>query len=171
MPFKGNPRIEILPGKKRRWRLLEDLVYQGKRESWRIRKGRVSDGATSPRLVWWLIPPDDPGYAAAAILHDEFCSWMIAAGLITSRDADAIFRRIARELGTLWPIQWLLWDGVRWGAVKNPIRRPGVWRDLPLMLLISVLAAPIVVSVSLFVGIGLAAVGMIDLAHRLVRGG
>lgn len=84
------------------------------------------------------------------------------------RDADGVFRRMCRELGTPWPRQWLLWTGVRWGAVANPVRRPGVWRDLPLMLAISLLAAPVVIPVSVLVGVGLAVDHAVDLLHRVV---
>lgn len=48
-----------------------------------------------------------------------------------------------------------MWTGVRWGAMFNPARRAGIAKDIPLMLAWSVVAAPIVVPVSILVEVSL----------------
>ena len=153
MPFQGRPRVEQQTDG--RWALLAPLLYHGSRQSWTVPAGFCSDFASVPAAARWLIPADGP-WTAAAIAHDWFCDVGIRAGRITSRDADGLFRRMMRELGVPFPRRWAMWAGVRWGALINPVRRPGVWADLPLALLISLLVAPLVLPVSLIVAVGLA---------------
>jgi hypothetical protein len=62
----------------------------------------------------------------------------------TARDTDAIFRRVMREGGVGFVTRWIMWAGVRWGAVANPARRPGWWIDAPLVLLITLLMLAVV---------------------------
>lgn len=175
----------------REFRLDEDLVYAGKCGDFTVPAGFVTDFASVPATVNWLIPSYGQ-YTLAAIVHDDLCvkladyhrtvtamlatfedeeaydrldqmgwidregeGWTPAEGLTNSRDTDAIFRRIMRELEVPFLRRWLMWTGVRWGAMMNPARRKGILRDLPKMLLISVLASPLVVPATLFVGVGL----------------
>lgn len=161
MPFVTRPHVEQLAD--RRWRLTEPLVYRGRREDWVVPVGFVTDFASVPVPVRWLIPADGP-WTAAAIVHDWFCSVGIEAGVISSGDADAVFRRMCRELGTPIPRRWLMWAGVRWGALASTVRRPGIARDLPGVLAISLVAAPLVLPVSLVVAVGL----LVDLAADVV---
>jgi hypothetical protein len=165
VPFVTRPHVEQLAD--RRWRLTEPLVYRGRQEHWVVPTGFVTDFASVPVPVRWLIPADGP-WTAAAIVHDWFCTVGIAAGAITSRDADGVFRRMCRELGTPVLRRWLMWAGVRWGALANPVRRPGFARDLPGVLAVSVLAVPLVVPVSLVVGVGLLLDAVVDRVLTLV---
>ncbi|SCX37581.1 Protein of unknown function [Klenkia marina] len=164
MPFLTRPHVEQLAGGE--WSLTEPLVYAGRSEQWMVPTGFVTDFASVPVPVRWLIPADGP-WTAAAVVHDWFCEVGIAAGQVSSRDADGVFRRMCRELGTPVLRRWLMWAGVRWGAVASPVRRPGLARDLPAVLAISVLAVPLVVPVSLVVGIGLAVDAVVDRALTL----
>jgi hypothetical protein len=75
---------------------------------------------------------------------------------------------MCRELGTPVLRRWLMWAGVRWGALANPVRRPGFARDLPGVLAVSVLAVPLVVPVSLVVGVGLLLDAVVDRVLTLV---
>ncbi|MEI4273939.1 DUF1353 domain-containing protein [Klenkia sp. LSe6-5] len=165
MVFQGRPCVQ--QAEDGRWVLLRPLRYQGSRESWTIPAGFVTDFASVPAAARWLIPADGP-WTAAAIAHDWFCDVGIRRDLITSRDADGLFRRMMRELGVPLPRRWAMWAGVRWGAVANPLRRPGVLADLPLVLAISVLVAPLVLPVSLVVALGLALDHLIDRCVRLL---
>lgn len=165
MPFRGRPRVEQQDDG--RWALLAPLLYHGSRESWTVPAGFCSDFASVPAAARWLIPADGP-WTAAAIAHDWFCDVGIRDRRITSRDADGLFRRMMRELDVPLPRRWVMWAGVRWGALVNPLRRPGVWADLPLVLLISLLVAPLVLPVSVVVAVGLAADHLIDRAVRLL---
>jgi len=168
----------------RNFKLQNDLTYHGKCGDFIVRAGFVTDFATVPRFLSWLIPTYGL-YTLAAIVHDYLCvklaiyhnllmtytdvklmqkfGWVYRdgegitppEGLTSSHDTDAIFRRIMRELEVPFLRRWLMWTGVRWGAMMNPARRAGILADLPKMLLVSVLSAPLVVPVSLFVAVGL----------------
>jgi hypothetical protein len=127
-----------------RWSLVDDLVYQGRWERFVIPAGFRTDFATVPRVVTWLIPRFGV-YTLAAILHDWLCTEGIRSGAVTSREADGIFRRVMREAGVPVLRRWLMWAGVRWGALANPRRRPGWAFSAPGVLAISVLASPVVV--------------------------
>lgn len=125
------------------WELQEDLCYTGSTDTWCVPKGTITDFATVPRFLQGLI--SDTGlWLLAAILHDWLCTTGITTGAVTSRDADGIFRRIMREHGVSFILRWLIWTGVRLGALFNPLRRPGILPDLPLVTLWTVLAAPFV---------------------------
>ncbi|PZA21404.1 hypothetical protein DMO24_10395 [Modestobacter versicolor] len=126
------------------WEVVEPLVYRGRRDTFVVPAGFRTDFASVPRLVVWLIPRFGR-YTPAAVLHD----WLVTTGLqtrvVSSRDADGLFRRVLRELGVPPVRRWLMWCGVRWGALANPLRRSGWWVDAPRLLLLSVLLAPLVV--------------------------
>jgi hypothetical protein len=98
-----------------------------------------TDLATVPRIFWALIPPQG-AYESAAVLHDFGCV-SLAQGtcLLTSRDVDGLFRRVMRECGVGVLTRWAMWTGVRWGALFNPARRPGWWKDAPAVVAITVL--------------------------------
>jgi len=124
------------------WSLVDDLVYQGARQRFVVPAGFRTDFATVPRVVTWLIPRFG-AYTLAAILHD----WLVAQGpsVVSARDADGLFRRVMREGGVPVLRRWLMWAGVRWGALADPRRRAGWAASAPGVLAISVLAAPLVV--------------------------
>lgn len=169
--------------------MLEEIVYEGKDGIHTVPAGFVTDFASVPAMVQWLIPSYGK-YALAAIVHDWYCiqlanrykieqlnmqgvstSWQpddICA--MSSRDVDGMFRRMMRELEVPFLRRWVMWTGVRWGALFGKARRRGIARDLPMMILWSILAAPIVVPVTLLAGIAL----MIDkifekLVGRFIR--
>lgn len=142
------------------FKLKEDLVYEGGDDQWTVGTGFETDFATVPRVIQWLVPTYGL-YTLAAILHDFFCVELGRAyrkgetPFITSPDADGVFRRVMRELGVPFTQRWLIWAGVRWGALFNKARRPGIHKDLLKLTIVSILSAPLVVPVSLFVGAGL----------------
>ena len=110
-----------------------------------VPRGFVSDFASIPKLFWGLFGPTGK-YTWAAILHDWFCKLLPSKKCpVSARDADRYFRLACAELGVDPITRWLLWTGVRWGALFNRHRRAGWWRDLPLIAVWSVLALPIVV--------------------------
>lgn len=138
--------------------LTEPLRYSGQRQSFIVPAGFVTDFASVPRWVTWLVPTLG-SYTLAAILHDWLCTVGITAGIVTSRDADGIFRRVAREEGTGPVTRWLLWTGVRWGALLSRRRRTGWWRD----------ALPVLVLSALILRVATAAVHLLDrLVHHLI---
>jgi len=38
-----------------------------------IKQGFISNGASVPRVFWWLLPPFHPDYITACIIHDYLC--------------------------------------------------------------------------------------------------
>lgn len=59
-----------------------------------------TDLATVPRSLWWLFPPHDPRYAAAAVLHDYLYRWRSETGEAFDRaTADGIFLEAMLILG------------------------------------------------------------------------
>lgn len=136
------------------WLLTQPLVYEGRDQTFRIEIGYPTDFASVPQFVQWLIPRTG-AYSRATVLHDYFCDhlgWPHAP--VNSVDTDGIFRRVLREDGVPFLKRWIMWTGVRWGALFNPRRRPGISRDLPLMLLLSLLFLPIVLLPSIGIAVG-----------------
>ncbi|WP_116452415.1 DUF1353 domain-containing protein [Blastococcus litoris] len=147
-----------------RWELVDALVYQGRRDRFVVPAGFRTDFATVPAPVRWLVPRFGT-YTLAAILHDWLVTEGLATGAVTSRDADGIFRRVMRESGVPLLRRWLMWAGVRWGALFNERRRPGWLWSAPGVLAISLAAAPLVLPPAVLV---LPALAVYALAERLV---
>lgn len=141
--------------------LLVPLSYQGKVEHFTVPAGFVSDFATVPRL-FRSFAPSIGLWTRSAVLHDWMCVHLAAGDCVVgSRDADGIFRRTMREAGVGFVTRWLLWCGVRWGALANPARRPGWWRDAPAVL--GITAAAVVAACAALYGADRAAHSVLDL--------
>ncbi len=125
------------------WLLVGPLVYDGRWQTFVVPAGFETDFASVPRLVVWLVPRFGR-YTRAAILHDWLCTVGISTGAVTSREADGLFRRALRDSGVPVLRRWLMWCGVRWGALDDPLRRPGWLVSAPGVLAVSLVAAPLV---------------------------
>lgn len=151
--------------------------YIGDTDIIHIPAGFATDLATVPRIFWALLPPHG-AYEKAAVLHDYLCVELASCHRtdrvpqVNARDTDGLFRRVMREAdtaarragnrkGRIGPVtRWAMWTGVRWGALANPARRDGWWRDAPTVL--GITGAGIAATVT--------AVRAADrLAHRIVR--
>ncbi len=139
MPFKTALSLAYSGGGE--YVLTAPLVYEGATDTIEVPTGFVTDLASVPRLFWALLPPHG-AYERSAVLHDYGCAELssarrlgIPASLlrVSPRDVDGLFRRCCREAGVSLPARWVLWWGVRLGALANPARRAGIWRDLPVM--------------------------------------
>jgi hypothetical protein len=160
MPFDSGPVLMYVGAG--RYRTVGVANYVGQRQVFRIPDGFETDLASVPRVFWAFLPPNGT-YEKAAVLHDTFCAALARGDCeVSSRDADAIFRRVAREGGAGFLTRWALWTGVRLGALANPHRRPGIGPDLPLMLLITAAGAAVVVGVFATVHL------LVDWAGRLI---
>lgn len=146
------------------WATVNPLVYQGNRQRFVVPADFPTDFASVPRVVTWLIPRFG-AYTLAAILHDWLCTEGIRSGAVTSREADGIFRRVMRESGVPVLRRWLMWAGVRWGALADERRRSGWAFSAPGVLAISLVAAPLVVPPAVVILPGLLVVAV---AERLV---
>ena len=108
----------------------------------------------------WLIPRFGR-YTLAAILHDFLCDGL-PSKRFTSRDVDGLFRRVMRELGVPPLRRWLMWCGVRWGALLNPRRRPGWSADALPVIGLTLVALPIVVPAAVLVAVCLGIYAVIE---------
>lgn len=149
------------------WMVVNAISYRGVTDRWTVPAGSMTDFASVPRVLLWLAPREGR-WTPAAVLHDRLCSVEIAAGTISPRDVDGVFRRVMRELGVPPILRWLMWGGVRWGAAVNPIRRPGWWRDAPAVAALTVLAAPVVLPTAAVAAAALLIYQLAELAARLL---
>lgn len=71
----------------RRWRLIQDTtVCLENGDCYTIPEGFVTDFASVPRCLWWLLPPMGR-YGKAALLHD----WLYSVRTTSRKEADEIF--------------------------------------------------------------------------------
>src|SRR4051794_8316097 len=131
---------------------------------------RPASAPTSPRCHGW-----SPGwsrgsraYTLAAILHDWLVTEGIRKGAVSARQGDGIFRRVMRESGVPVLRRWLMWAGVRWGALADERRRPGWLVSAPGVLAISVLAAPLVLPPAVVIAPGLLVYGVAEWLASLI---
>jgi hypothetical protein len=92
------------------WELREELVYQGRTDTFVLPVGFQTDFASVPRQLVWLLPRYG-AYTKAAILHDHL--WRLVEVGFDPSDADGIFRRAMRELDVPFTRRWMMWAAVR----------------------------------------------------------
>lgn len=119
--FTGPLAVTFLSAKSGLASLDQPLVWEvgeeGSGEEVVIPRGFVTDGVTSPRPLWWLIPPWGHAGTRAAMLHD-FGLDLIRAGtphphMPTRRDVDHEFHLALRACGVGPVTAWIMWVGVR----------------------------------------------------------
>lgn len=147
------------------WQLTRPLVWTGtKGDTFVVPAGFITDFATIPRFLHWLVSPYGP-YTRAAVLHDwlllELATWTDEASRrralgaspdpawrppADSRDADGIFRRVMEDLEVQWAKRWVMWSAVRLAACFNSRRAYGrrFWADAPKVLPVALGAIPLV---------------------------
>lgn len=165
MFLTGNPRIEWLEDTTAI--LLEDVVYQDGAIVYRVPAGYVTDGASVPRALSWLYPKYG-AYLKAAIVHDWLITDLLPTGQITSIKVDETFRNAMADLDIPKGRQWILWAGVRLGAIGNKNRRKGSLKTLPKVLLTILLSIPYTLPPSLVIQLWLsgAALASTVLPHK-----
>ena len=123
MPFDYGPILTYEGAG--RYKTVHKCEYVGKDQVLHIPAEFVTDLATVPRLFWALLPPTG-AYEKAAVLHDVLCTRLAVAyrygqrATVSSRDTDGLFRRVMRECGVRFVTRWVMWAGVRYGALANP---------------------------------------------------
>jgi len=162
VPF-ASPPLTVRRASDQLWEVVEPLVYRGRQDTFVVPAGFCTDFASVPRVFVWLFPRFGR-YTPAAVLHDWLVSTGISTGVVSARDADGLFRRVLREEDVPPVRRWLMWCGVRWGALANPQRRAGWWRDTPRVLLLSGAAAPLVVPPAVVISAALAVYAVVESA-------
>lgn len=160
MPFDPDNVVVRTTGANQ-WTTLTNLSYVAPGgQWWAVPPGFVTDFASIPSFVTWLIPRHGQ-HTLAAIIHD----WLIADQDVHPIQTDRVFRAALRELGVPPVRRSLMWAGVRWGALTNG-RHADWWADAPQVLAITALAAPVVVPVGL---LAIAGYGVYKVAERIAR--
>lgn len=164
-----DPHVVVRQRDRRHFELLEPLRYHGNQETFTVPAGFVTDFASVPRPVVWLIPTYGV-YTPAAILHDHL--WAAARTpepLLSRADADGLFRRSLRELGVSAPKRWVMWAGVRAGSGLSDARPGDVARFVGIAVpAIAFLAIPTAV-VSLWLVLARVIEGLAGLVDRRSR--
>jgi hypothetical protein len=143
VPFVDGPSLHYIA----RGKFVTDTptVYVGQWDVLTVPAGFQTDLASVPRLFWALLPPQG-AYERAAVLHDWLCTelgryhrereaWLDGhvhdpplPPPVNARHTDGLFRRVMREADEVPnAVAWVMWAGVRWGALFNPARREGWW--------------------------------------------
>jgi hypothetical protein len=164
MPFRSPLELRYMVAGQ--YQVTNPLLYQGADEWFLVPCGFLTDLASIPRVVRWLLPQDGR-WTRSSVFHDWAVTVGIRDGFLTPRDVDGLYRRQCREDGVPRLARWLLWTGCRWGALANPARRPGWLRDAPTVLALSLLAAPLVAPASLVVLAALAVYAVAEAAVSL----
>lgn len=82
--FRSTLKVEKIGSK--RWRLLEDLIYEDESFKITVPAGFETDFATVPRPLWWFCPPATGSHAEPSVTHD----YLLATG-VDIKIADNLF--------------------------------------------------------------------------------
>lgn len=156
------------------WKTIALLIFHGSTRTVEVPIGSLTDWASIPRLVAWLIAKMVG--AAAAVVHDHCWRVLCRAGLMTYQEADRLLLemltaldREAARIGAYRdripaPTRWLMWAAVRWTSIlTQPRGWVGAHRDLPRMLAITALGLPLVAPAALL----LPSMGVLAVANRI----
>lgn len=91
--------------------LVQQVRYQADDRVFTIPAGFSTDFASVPRPFVWLLPKYGV-YTRAAILHD----YLVVEKPVSAVEADRLFVRALRDLGTPLIRRWIMWAGVRIGG-------------------------------------------------------
>ena len=114
------------------WNLEQDFWWDSPRGRVLIERGFTTDGVSTPRMLWFWIPPFDAKVTRAALPHDYFytciqdgCPHPLAT---TRREADLMLYLACRDAGISLLSCYLIWIGVRLfgrSHVTNRDKKPG----------------------------------------------
>jgi hypothetical protein len=116
--FRSELHVAHEDGK--RWRLTKPLVYEGREDWFVIRSNFVTDFASIPKPMRWMLD-NSGGNSEAAVLHDAVWreSKKTQGARVDPWDADGMFRRSLRETGSTALSRGLMWFGVRIAAMAR----------------------------------------------------
>jgi len=109
------------------FRLTEDLQYDSALAgNITVPAGFITDFASTPRLVWWLIPPEDCHYTRGAVVHD----WIYNQHAFPKDACDCIFFEAMRALDTPQWKRIVMYLAVRWfgASAYNNERKQTVFK-------------------------------------------
>lgn len=128
-PFTGPLSLTHLDLDWRRWRVNQALRYdvghEGSGKTIVVPDGFVTDGASIPRFLWWLLPAWG-SYSRAAVVHDYLCTVLAGGGVLlfcqSRAEADRIFLEAMKVCGTSRPVRWAMFLAVRGFAIAKGIK-------------------------------------------------
>ncbi|MEO6082684.1 MAG: DUF1353 domain-containing protein [Umezawaea sp.] len=143
--FAPESEVDVRQDGDREWKTLRTLTYHGKSDTFEVPLHQATDFASVPRVFAWLIPVYGR-YTKAAILHDYLCRVAVEADVISRADADGIFRQAMRTLEVAFLRRWIMWTGVRLGALATAKGREKwlghSWQVVPVVLVALPLVMP-----------------------------
>lgn len=96
---------------------LGDIIWDGTL----IKKGFMSDGSSTPWIVWWFLPPWGDITTWGAIIHDYFCQMLDQGtpciGGETRELCDLQYRLVLKEVRVSPLKAWVCWKFVRIASV------------------------------------------------------
>lgn len=104
----------------KRWAVEADFTVVGNTQTWVVPAGFVTDFASIPRFLTWLIQTYGL-HLEAALVHDYLWS-LCRKGEFNYPDADGIFRMLLRVLGVKPLQRWMMWTAVRCASLHRSIR-------------------------------------------------
>lgn len=127
--------LHLEPLDEKRWMLVRDFTYHlGSKDSNKfvhIPSGFITDFASTPRILWSLLPPWGK-YGKATIVHDYLCihksytvhdlDGYIVQHIINRKQADKIFLEAMEVLDVNPVVRKLMYFGVRAYATLFPRR-------------------------------------------------
>jgi len=164
--FPDGPGVDVRELDAVDWEVLKAFTYVAQEESYTIDIGQKTDFASIPRPVVWFIPTYGK-YTKAAILHDHLCD-LSHQGKFSRRDADGIFRQAMRVLGVAFLRRWIMWAGVRLGALESADGRKDWWRDAWRVALIGLLVLPIILPAAALVTLTLVVWWIVEVVFFLL---
>ena len=99
-------------------KIVKDLVYRFEDFVIVVPKGFISDGTSTPRMMWVFFDRFDKRFLAGAILHD----YMLVSNFLDRSTADQFFRMILKETAK-FPLWFIYYIGVRIGTCNAILRK------------------------------------------------
>jgi hypothetical protein len=87
MKFLTSIVLSRTPEQKRVFELSTNLIFESSKYQIIVYSGHITDGASVPRFMWWLMDPFSGNYLPAAIIHDA----LYASQILSKEESDLIF--------------------------------------------------------------------------------
>jgi len=103
--------FKLQPLRNHKFKLLEPVRYKNVL----VPKNFKTDGASVPRVFWWLFPPNRTDYLPCAIIHDYLCD------LGAYKKADECFKHCLKDIAIPKWQRWIMYHAV---VLYHSIRYP-----------------------------------------------
>lgn len=110
--FIGVIDLQIIPGEADTWLVPFSFEYiTDAKETISVNAGLKTDLASTPRSIWWLLPPFGL-YTGAAIVHDQ----LYTEQPYSRHHCDQILLEAMKAEGVSWITRWTIYSGVVMGG-------------------------------------------------------